>query len=93
MGMGQRYYYFLSFCGVRFPYFVPKNATWDDPRLLSECTEYGKKLKVNPFVVDNREKERNKTNEIFSDKRNAKAGLNKKIIYPKCKYCEYTGRT
>ena len=28
---------------------------WDEPKLLSECSKCGGKLKFNPFIVDNRE--------------------------------------
>lgn len=44
------------YCGARFPCPILNNSTFDDPGLLSECPECGKKLKLNPFVVDNKGK-------------------------------------
>jgi WD40 repeat protein len=41
------------YCGIRFPCSIPNDATYDDPRLLSNCPNCGRKLKFNPFVVDN----------------------------------------
>ena len=41
------------YCGIRFPCNVPNYASWDDPRLLFECPKCKKKLKINPFVIDN----------------------------------------
>jgi WD40 repeat protein len=44
------------FCGIRFSCFVPNIAKADDSRLLSKCPNCGEKLKLNPFIVDNKGK-------------------------------------
>jgi predicted nucleic acid-binding Zn-ribbon protein len=42
------------YCGVRFSCYIPDDAIYDDPSLLQDCPECGKKLKFNQFVVDNK---------------------------------------
>jgi WD40 repeat protein len=41
-------------CGVWFPCTKQENAICDDPKLLQNCPDCGKKIKLNPFLVDNK---------------------------------------
>ena len=38
------------------PYLELPNEAWHEPRLLSECPLCHKPLKINPFILDNRER-------------------------------------